>query len=249
MPYTDEQKILTATRLKQLRKSKRTQKGKSFSYQTLMTEITKRFPDTHISDKSLMYYEIQNSSSEKFYIGKGMKIETLVLLADFYGVSCDYLLGRDPSDPETIRETSAKIGIDDESTEILLTLMNNKAVNDRLIFIINCLIHSVSINAVEGSQKTPSSNNPVASNSDCISPSFTNYLARYLYFVCGPQYFEDHPNAEEFGQLELSEDEVANLLLIELQNHLRQSRDNFRSARAEPEKTLKRLISRKKRNK
>lgn len=249
MPYTDEQKIVTAARLKQLRKSKLTQKGKSFSYQTLMAEITKRFPDTHISDKSLMYYEIQNSSNEKFYIGKGMKIETLALLADFYGVSCDYLLGRDPSDVEKISETSAKIGIDEKSTEILLSLMKEKAVNYQLIFIINCLIHSVSINAVGESQKTPKGDNSVTSKSDCISPTFINDLARYLYFVCGPQYFDNHPNAEEFGQLELSEDEVANLLLIELQNHLRQSRDNFKVVRAESEKTLKRLISRKKRNK
>lgn len=249
MPYTDEQKIVTATRLKQLRKSKLTQKGKSFSYQTLMTEIAKRFPDTHISDKSLMYYEIQNSSNEKFYIGKGMKIETLALLADFYGVSCDYLLGRDPSDAEKISETSAKIGIDEKSTEILLSLMKEKAVNYQLISIINCLIHSVSINVVGESNKTPRGNNSVASKSDCISPTFINSLARYLYFSCDPQYFTNHPKAEEFGQLELSEDEVANLLLIELQNQLRQSRDNFKVVRAESEKTLKRLISRKKRNK
>lgn len=84
--YDDSKKTTTAKRLRQLRKDK----GLS------PKELEKKIETTYgiaISESTLKNYEIQNPSQERFKKGFGMRIEYLFILADFYGVSTDYLLG------------------------------------------------------------------------------------------------------------------------------------------------------------
>lgn len=246
MPYTDELKIITATRLKQLRKSKLDKKGKPFSCKTLKCDIEKMFPAIQISDKSLSYYEVQSPENSKFYIGKGMKVENLVLLADYYGVTTDYLLGRENTDITSIIEASAKMGLDEETTRIMLELMELRVQNRELVCTINNLIHSVSINEPGDSNEVSSDISFCKPDKSYISIGFLKMLTRYLYFSCDPQYISKYSKSEDFRQLELTEDEVANLILMSLQIILQKSRDNHKLLRDAPEKKLNRMLKRRK---
>jgi len=247
MLYTDDQKIITAKRLRNLRKNKKNPKGKSFSHKTLQQEIESKYPSGHVSDKSLMYYEITNKNNAKFHIGQGMKVETLVLLSDFYGVSCDYILGRDSYRTEAICESATEMGLDNQSRDILLYWMQHRIDFDckKLISTLNSLIHSYSSKTLDNEQDSSQSANMTAP--DYITQGFINILTRYLFFACDPQYPSRYSEAEDFGQLELSEDEVANLLLMDLQKYLQLSRDNHKPLRDAPENEFKRILSRGKR--
>jgi len=249
MPYTNDQKIVTAARLRQLRKSKLDKRGKPFSCKTLRDDIEKVFPTAPISDKSLSYYEIQSPENSKFYIGRGMKVENLVLLADYYGVSCDYLLGRDNTDNASVIEASEKIGLDENSTKKMLLLMRQRILNRDLLCTINNLIHSIYIDTSDYPDLTSDDWVQPELKNWYIMPEFMNYLARYLFFSCDPQYLRKYSKSKSFRQLDLSEDEVANLLLLDLQRDLQQSRYKHKTLRNAPEMKLNQLIARNKRMK
>lgn len=95
--YGNYKKQLTAKRLRELR-------GKT-SYEKLSENIGKKFPDG-ISADSLKIYEISNPKHKKYNNGFGMKISNLFQLAEYYGVSTDFLLGRTEIKTDNIEEAS-----------------------------------------------------------------------------------------------------------------------------------------------
>jgi transcriptional regulator with XRE-family HTH domain len=84
--YSDERKILTAQRLKALRKEK------GFSLVELSKELF-NYCGLSVSKDSLMKYEITEVYHSSFGAAKGMATDTLYCLARYYNVSTDYLLG------------------------------------------------------------------------------------------------------------------------------------------------------------
>lgn len=107
MFYGKEQKIETAKRLKKLRNNYNN--GRGISHEKLAEELNERYSDLEKSKKNnylgsakaevissgvLKNYEITDFNHSKFNAGYGMNISYLTMLADFYGVTTDYLLGR-----------------------------------------------------------------------------------------------------------------------------------------------------------
>ena len=92
--------LIMAERLKQLRKERK------LSHVALSTALNQAY-GIDISRDSLMSYEVTDPNHSKPYKNEGMRVEYLRCLADFYGVSADYLLGltNDPSrEPSAIDE-------------------------------------------------------------------------------------------------------------------------------------------------
>lgn len=81
-----------ATRLKELREDK------GFSHEKLSDELTKKYGkksdkfEKRITKQSLIDYEVNEEHHAKSGKVKGMSIENLYMLADFYNVSADYIL-------------------------------------------------------------------------------------------------------------------------------------------------------------
>lgn len=78
--------FVTAQRLKELR----TQKG--LSYEALRNKLIEKY-GVEISIDSLKNYEVSKDSHVRAYKNEGMRLSYLRCLADFYGVSSDYILG------------------------------------------------------------------------------------------------------------------------------------------------------------
>lgn len=83
--YNDEQSILISKRLKELRESKK------LTLENLCNELHSLGVDIGI--QSLKNYEVTDPYHTRFHAVDGMAIKTLHNLAEFYGVSTDYLLG------------------------------------------------------------------------------------------------------------------------------------------------------------
>ena len=83
---TNESSIIMAKRLKKLREEKK------ISHVSLSNAIKEKY-GIDISRDSLMSYEVSDPNHSKAYKNDGMRVEYLRCLADFYGVSADYLLG------------------------------------------------------------------------------------------------------------------------------------------------------------
>lgn len=76
----------------------------------------------NVTDTNLRNYEISDEKNKYYERTKGMGIEKLVGLADFYGVSTDYLLGRDvPSDP-SMKGTCEFTGLSENTVKSILNL-------------------------------------------------------------------------------------------------------------------------------
>lgn len=88
--FDTERKKLIATRIKTLRKSK------NLSHQTLANELSQKYK-IKISKDSLIQYEITDEYHAKWDKVKGMNIEYLYCIADYFKVSTDYLLGNTPN--------------------------------------------------------------------------------------------------------------------------------------------------------
>lgn len=249
MIYTDEFKIETAKRLKKLRHNKKGSNGKRYSHATLSKELTK-VNDPHenddeyriVSNKSLAYYEVVNPKSGKFEIGKGMKVSTLFLLATFYGVSCDYLLGlKDSSEIQshTSDELAFEMGLDSYSKEALAHMAQHSMVYKEELLTMNNIIHSFTAKLDEDDGFEI----PQVSSTQDIEQGFLHLLSRYLFYTSGKQKISDYPNTQYFDDEILNEDELANLLLMQLQKNLQNSRDKHKRMRPYPLKKLKKMIA------
>lgn len=103
MAYTKQQMLLTKERLRDLRKER------GITTNKMPVELAEV-----MTGACLLNYEEDDPANEvKFGKTKGMSIEKLVALADFYGVSCDYLLGRSdsPSHDYEVQELADYIGV------------------------------------------------------------------------------------------------------------------------------------------
>lgn len=86
MKNQNEKSYIMAERLKQLREEK------GYSHEKLSNALNERY-GIKISSDSLMNYEVSDPHHTKAGKNQGMRVEYLRCLADFYGVSSDYLLG------------------------------------------------------------------------------------------------------------------------------------------------------------
>ena len=104
----------TAVRLKALRESKK------LSHDKLLAALREKYGDK-FSRQSLLNYENSEEFSAKSQAVKGMSSERLAILADFYRVSVDYLLGLsdNPSVEENKKITQKTLGISPEAVENL----------------------------------------------------------------------------------------------------------------------------------
>ena len=68
-------------------------------------------------------------------------------------------------------------------------------------------------------------------------------LSRYLFYTSRSQRIKEYPNTQYFDDEILDEDELANLLLIQLQKNLQSSRHKHKNLREYPLKKLKRMIA------
>lgn len=83
--FSDEQKIITAQRLKELRNNK------GLSHEKLSVALSEQ--GVKVSVQALKDYEVTDIAHSKKDSTKGMKIETFFGIAQFYNVSTDYLFG------------------------------------------------------------------------------------------------------------------------------------------------------------
>lgn len=114
--YSDEQKVKTAQRLKNLREER------GISHATLANSLEAQCGLT-ISRDSLMKYEKDDKLHSSFGATKGMAAETLYCLAKFYEVSIDYLLGNSNiKSPDTKMQAACKYtGLSEEAISKLKT--------------------------------------------------------------------------------------------------------------------------------
>ena len=105
-----------AVRLKQLREEK------GLSHDKLSKALFSHY-GVKVSSDSLCNYEVASKDHSKAYKNQGMRVEYLRCLADFYGVSCDYLLGADvPRSPDTtVQEIIKFTGLSEDNVISLYT--------------------------------------------------------------------------------------------------------------------------------
>lgn len=109
--------LLTGQRLKELREQVGLSHGK-------LSKVLKDVYGIDISRDSLMNYEVSDEHHSKAYKNNGMRIEYLRCLADYYNVSCDYLLGLSDIKKANlnVREMCNLLGITEGAIEELIEL-------------------------------------------------------------------------------------------------------------------------------
>lgn len=122
MSINNEKSIITAERLKQLRE------GKGLSHEKLSKALFDQY-GIKISSDSLINYEVSDIHHSKAYKNQGMRIEYLRCLADFYGVSADYILGQ-INDPCRAPSAIDDLGLSEKTVQWLVDL--KAAVNQDL---------------------------------------------------------------------------------------------------------------------
>lgn len=106
--------LIMALRLKELR----TEKG--LSHEALRKALMDKY-EIDISVDSLKNYEVSKIPHAKAYKNEGMRVEYLRCLADFFGVSADYLLGISDikSQDSDIRAVTQATGLAENSAAVL----------------------------------------------------------------------------------------------------------------------------------
>lgn len=95
MGYNNDCSIVMAERIKTLREKR------GLSHERLSKAIKEKY-GIEISSDSLMNYEVSDENHTKFGKNRGMRVQYLCCLSDFYGVSSDYILGMsDIKTPDT----------------------------------------------------------------------------------------------------------------------------------------------------
>ena len=231
-PYNDESRKITAIRLKELRQNLKDEKGRSCSHETLAKKINEKYGTGSISDKTLLNYEITDEDHDKYTVGFGMKIQNLALLADFYNVSCDYLLGREGNQDELIGQARMEMGLSAKSAEVLFQL---KAKGSRfagrpdVMDTINRMLETINI-MIETAGYTEHVMDTNASGESIIRATGTRYedglinrINDYLRFTCEAQEI-DTTNILDgktlLNRYMLDEDVLSKLLLLEINEDL-----------------------------
>lgn len=117
MAVDKSKSLIMAQRLKDLR----TERG--LSHESLRKALMEKY-EIDISVDSLKNYEVSKVPHAKAYKNEGMRVEYLRCLADFYGVSSDYLIGLSDAKTSDPRATSAMeyTGLSEEITVLLHTI-------------------------------------------------------------------------------------------------------------------------------
>lgn len=123
MAVDKSKSLIMAQRLKELRNER------GLSHESLRKALMEKY-EIDISVDSLKNYEVSKVPHVKAYKNDGMRVEYLRCLADFYGVSSDYLLGSDvpKSSNTTIQDMVAYLGISEESILTLYTWNNMEEI-------------------------------------------------------------------------------------------------------------------------
>ncbi len=240
-PYNDKSRKLTATRLKELRQSLTDENGRKYSHATLARKIKEKYGSGAISDKTLLNYEITDKGHDKYNVVFGMKIQNLVLLADFYDVSCDYLLGREKKQNKLIGQARMEMGLSANAAEVLFQLKakgSHFAGRPDVIDTINRMIETINI-LIETAGYTEHSLNTDASGKSKMSATGIRYedglinrINDYIRFTCEPQEI-DTKNKLEGKTLTsrniLDQDVLSKLLLLEINEDLISLRRKFQN--------------------
>ena len=132
----ESHKTLSIEMAKRIR-DQRKQKG--LSHVSLSAELKKRY-NVDISKDSLINYEVQEELHSKAYSNEGMNIAYLRCLADFYGVSTDYLLGlSDHPTKKTEEATAEELGL---SATAVTNLQQNLCYDDYSADVLNAILES-----------------------------------------------------------------------------------------------------------
>ena len=133
---SNDDKIIIAKRLRLLRE----QKGLSF--ERLYQELKKN--GIKISIQALKDYEVDKEYHSKFNSTKGMKLESLYNLAQFYNVSVDYILGNTNIKSQTmdVRMICSYTGLSEDTVTYLHNCIQKEKNCDNKDKIIDCLLQS-----------------------------------------------------------------------------------------------------------
>ena len=125
------QSLKMAERLKQLR-------GK-LSHQKLSETIEQRY-GVKISKDSLINYEVTDEHHTKAYKNEGMNMKYICCLADFFGVSTDYLLGiSDIKNINTKEITALQLGLSEKAIDSI-RLINE--IEPKITTLLNWIIEN-----------------------------------------------------------------------------------------------------------
>ena len=118
--FSSEVKKNVAVRLKSLRESRK------LSHVGLSKELYVKY-ELKVSKDSLIKYEVSNELHSSFGATKGMALETLYCLADFYDVSIDYILGKAKikSTDVQMQEVNEYTGLSEQSINLVLSYRND----------------------------------------------------------------------------------------------------------------------------
>ncbi|MCR4861888.1 MAG: helix-turn-helix domain-containing protein [Ruminococcus sp.] len=116
MIFNNETSIILSKRLKELREER------GISQETLLEQLNSA--GIKISLISLKNYEVTEQHHSKFLAVNGMNTEFLFNIAEFYGVSIDYLLGRtDTRSPNPdIQSACEYTGLSEKAVDIIKNL-------------------------------------------------------------------------------------------------------------------------------
>lgn len=119
MGFDNQKSFIMAERLRQLRERK------GLSHEKLSKALFDQY-DVKISSDSLINYEVVKANHTKAYKNQGMRVEYLRCLADFYGVSADYILGEDvPMSPDiTLQGIVKNTELTEDNVASLITWAN-----------------------------------------------------------------------------------------------------------------------------
>lgn len=174
---TDFSYILGA-RLKELRCSK------GLSFEKLSKELKEQYGIT-ISADSLMNYEVTDPNHTKSRKNLGMRVEYLRILANYYGVSSDYLLGVSDvkSSNVSVQEMVKTVGLSEHTITALVNLCksipeiieaNDTDIDKKLIF--HYFLPSSTIDLIEVLIDTVLSCNEIQADYLTISRPFEQFL-------------------------------------------------------------------------
>lgn len=189
------------------RRLKEERENKKLSHVSLSKALRERY-GIEISKDSLINYEVSVDHHTKSYKNNGMKVEYLRCLADFYGVSTDYLLGLSDTKAadERIKCSCRYTGLSEKTVKTLHRLSQTRDNHDNLMLFLDILLSEDRIACR-------------SSLGECI------YNAAYADFLLVET--ENGPSISEFLDMDPEEQEK---FLQSHSNEEKEQKENFKKA-------------------